>query len=512
MRLKFIRIAIAAVSFICLLPAFFCSEPYLPFFSRTILSLQLVPSIYQFSLNPFGIIGMGFIVVVISSFVFGRIYCSMLCPLGILQDISRFFATRFKADKKYPRQNPPGILRYFILALTLISCAAGIKTILDFLDPFSIFSRFFSHTFKQAALLINNQFISGLEFFDIYLFFPKKLQIAPEATLTVTIITAVIIILAATFTGRFYCNSICPVGTLFSLISRKSLFQFELSPEKCKACGKCEAVCKAGCIDTEEKTINMSNCVACFNCIAVCRHDALYYRLTSGPAVQHSPVRRDFLTGVVAFSGFSACLPLMTTSALNAAILPKNKNIPVLPPGALNISHFNHLCTGCHLCVSVCRTQAIEPAFLAHQFSHMFQPGLNFKKGQCDYECNACGNICPTGAIKPLSLNEKKQTRIGKAFLDEKRCIVYVKNKNCGACGEACPTHAIVAVRKGKTLHPKIREDYCIGCGACEFSCPTSPKSIIITGLPAHEKASIQPQKNVPNPSTDINKKEDFPF
>lgn len=513
MPLKFFRLTIASAAFILLLLAFFCSEQSLPVVSRIILSVQLVPAIFQFSQDPFSLLGMGFIFVVILSFIFGRVYCSMLCPLGILQDISRFVATRFKKKKTYQRQKPSSFLRYSILALTLISCAGGIKSLLNFLDPFSIFVRFFSHTFKQAVLLINNQFISGLEFFDVYVFFPKKLLFASEATLTLTIISAAVILLISILSGRLYCNSICPVGTILSLISRKSLFQFEFSSKECRQCGKCETVCKAGCIDVKKKKINVSDCVACFNCIAQCRHNALNYHLKLSPIEwqQYSPVRRDFLAKSIIFSVFSACLPLMKTSYLSADFQPGNKNAPVLPPGALNISHFTHMCTGCHLCVSICRTQAIDPAFLAHSFSHIFQPALNFNKGQCDYECNACSHICPTGAIVPLSLDEKKQTRIGKAFLIEKRCIVYTKNKNCGACGESCPTYSIFSVRKGKTLYPKIREDYCIGCGACEKVCPTFPKSIVVTGLPVHGKALIYASGDTKT-QAGADQKEDFPF
>ena len=184
--------------------------------------------------------------------------------------------------------------------------------------------------------------------------------------------------------------------------------------------------------------------------------------------------------------------------------------MPITPPGSSGIVRFTKTCTACHLCVSACQTNVITPAFLEYGVSGLLQPRMNYLKGHCDFECNTCGHVCPTGAISPLLLRDKKRVQIGKAFLNKKECIVHVKRKHCGACGEACPTHAIIPAEKGLVLFPTMKIEYCIGCGACERACPTKPrKAITVTANPVHAKAG----KYIPKPLPVLNyQDEEFPF
>jgi ferredoxin len=141
----------------------------------------------------------------------------------------------------------------------------------------------------------------------------------------------------------------------------------------------------------------------------------------------------------------------------------------------------------------------------------LMQPMMNYRESYCDYECNTCGKVCPTGAIKPLLLPEKKFTQIGTSELIKEKCVVYVNDENCGACGEVCPTHTISFVNKNDILYPETDNQYCIGCGACEKACPTTPKSIIVKSNPIHKKAAQfipLAQEGKPKKETD----KDFPF
>jgi NAD-dependent dihydropyrimidine dehydrogenase PreA subunit len=136
---------------------------------------------------------------------------------------------------------------------------------------------------------------------------------------------------------------------------------------------------------------------------------------------------------------------------------------------------------------------------------------MNYSKSFCDYECNVCGRVCPTGAILPLSLEEKKFTQIGTVDLLKEKCVVYVDKNNCGACGEVCPTHTITFIDKGNILYPETDTQYCIGCGACEKACLTTPKSIVVQPNPVHKKAARYIAKTFPVQQKKAPQK-DFPF
>ena len=141
----------------------------------------------------------------------------------------------------------------------------------------------------------------------------------------------------------------------------------------------------------------------------------------------------------------------------------------------------------------------------------LLQPKMNYEKGLCDFECNLCGQVCPTAAISPLAHEEKKRTQIGRADLDKKLCIVHTKKRHCGACGEVCPTHAIVAAPKNRVLFPKMIPEYCIGCGACQRACPTNPKAVFVTANPIHVRAEKYIPKPLSLPSGD-KESDAFPF
>jgi ferredoxin len=164
---------------------------------------------------------------------------------------------------------------------------------------------------------------------------------------------------------------------------------------------------------------------------------------------------------------------------------------PVAPPGAGNIARFNDLCTACHLCVSACPYGVLQPALLDYGLSGLLQPHLEFTAGYCSYECNRCGEVCPTGALRPLELVAKQTVQLGVAHFIRDNCIVYTDHTACGACDEYCPTKAVhmVPYQDGLTI-PHVRPGLCVGCGACENACPTRPhRAIYVEGHPVHQQA-----------------------
>jgi len=507
--LKKIRITISIPVFILFLLVFLGDETTSTALSDTLLYVQFIPSLLQFIDSPGHLLGLGFLLLFLASVIFGRFYCSFLCPLGILQDI---FIRIFRSHrKKHTFQRPYRWANYCLLILTVVTAILGSLALVDLLDPYSLFGRIAAHPFKSLVLWINNMIVNVFEQFEMYALMAKKRHHISLSVLTVSIGSFGIVLAFSIISGRAYCNTICPVGAFLGVVSRYSLFRFVIDPKKCRSCRSCESVCKAGCIDIDTLVIDSSRCVTCFNCLDACPKKALAYKAqVSIPfSEQRVPSKRSFLISTAAAGGtlLSALFPIRLSS-LEAL---QRRQMPIIPPGSRSITHFTKHCTACHLCVSVCTTNVMVPAYLEYGFNGIMQPKLDYLQGHCDFDCNACGQVCPTGAIAPLLLPEKKLTRIGIVSLNKEKCIVHVKKKHCGACGEACPTHAIFPVEKGHVLFPEIDIDYCIGCGACEHACPTQPKTITVTSKTVHSIAQKYVMSASTNPSAETHNK-GFPF
>lgn len=182
---------------------------------------------------------------------------------------------------------------------------------------------------------------------------------------------------------------------------------------------------------------------------------------------------------------------------------------PVSPPGSRSIAHYSGLCTACHLCVSACPTQVLYPSFLDYGVAEIFQPKMNYDASYCNYDCVICTQICPSGAILPVNVEDKKLIQIGKTFFFKDDCVVVTNKKDCSACSEHCPTKAVYMIPfEGKLRLPEVNNDLCIGCGACEHACPTTPrKAIYIRANPVHLKAKKPEIKK-----QEIKVIEEFPF
>jgi ferredoxin len=313
----------------------------------------------------------------------------------------------------------------------------------------------------------------------------------PLSVLLVTTGFFILLIFMSMRYGRLYCNTICPVGTLLGIFSRIAIFKFFLDPANCNECLKCEGVCKAGCIDSKNATIDQSRCISCFNCLRACSQKSTTFRPSRVTANKQDwlPARRAFIFGSVATVG-SVFLAMNSNVRDLVNNYSAKRSLPVTPPGSRSVSRFTNTCSACHSCVSTCPTKVITPAFLAYGVTGLMQPKMDYEKGFCDYECNVCGKVCPTGAIVPVTLAEKKLIQLGLADLQKDKCIVYTKKENCGACLEVCPTHTLYSVNKNNILYPETDLQYCIGCGACERACPTDPKSIIVHANQIHKKAA----------------------
>lgn len=506
-HLKKIRVIVSLFIFIFIFVYFLdLSIPFVDKVSKILLNFQFFPSVLRFISLFFTISGLGFLLIILLSILFGRIYCSTICPLGTLQDIIIYFTKFFKPrrNRKFLyNHNSKRILRYSILAVTLLFWISGSLFLINLLDPYSNFGKISTTFFQPLFFWINNSINAFLESFNIYILRPLDIKLIPLSVALVSGIIFLTIIIMSVWRGRLFCNTICPVGGLLGVVSEKSLFKIDFKEESCTSCMKCEEVCKAQCISSKNKTVDQTRCVSCFNCFAACEKNGLFYqyRFANKNVVVKETTdkpggeRRNFLLTVIsavfAIPLFSKNKLLLAQSNKGPGSIPSGTTHPVTPPGSLSHEHFTKHCIACYLCVSACPTNVIVPSFFDYGLKGFMQPKLDYHKSFCNFDCTRCTEVCPTGAITELSHKEKITTQIGVAKFIPENCVVVVEGTDCAACSEHCPTKAVdVVPYKGLWL-PEVTPELCIGCGACEYACPTEPnKAIFVESNLKHKIAT----------------------
>ncbi len=473
--------------------------------------LQFLPSCL--ALNFAVIIG-----ILLLTVVFGRIYCSVICPMGVFQDVIIWIRRQAgliihringRRVKKYAAARKAGEevgelstikrevkhfeysrerrwVRYPVLALTVAAIAASVQVFVAMIAPYSAYGRIV----RSAAGLARGE------------------SLAPALLITAAV-TLVAIVLCAWLWGRAYCNTICPVGTVLGLFSRHSLLHIKIDADKCTACGRCSRGCKSSCIDMDAHKVDYSRCVDCFDCIRRCREGAVTYGFgqpkhkaapaaepAAGPsseAPQADNGRRQFIMTTAALTGaaLSAKAQERHLDGGLAKVTPKvspERTGHLVPFGAGSVDNFYSRCTACQLCVSNCPNHVLRAST---DLEHLLQPEMGYEMGYCRPECTVCSEICPSGAIKPVTREQKLATHIGRATVNYELCVSALGQDNCGNCSRHCPTGAIRMVDDPVGGHriPAVVEEICIGCGACEFLCPSRPVSAItVNGLPVHHE------------------------
>ena len=519
-HLKKIRIVISILFLVLLLSLFVDFRELMPVkWYNSLIYLQFVPSLLKFT-KIIGLATAGFLVVIILTVIFGRVYCSTVCPLGILQDFFSYLSRKFKVRRKYKPAKSFKVLRYALLAIPIIFLIFNSNLVLNLLDPYSNFGRISSDLFRPAVVGINNIMARGLEKINIFFLYAVTYHGFHWATIWISGVILVLVFWLSFYHGRLYCNSICPVGTLLGLISKISIFKIRFDSVTCTKCGKCSVACKAGCIDFRNLRLDFDRCVGCFNCIESCDSNSIRFKLVN--SFSKKPVneetrqsKREFLGRTfvygLGFIGLSKSIRAAgkTSMVHEKDLIPENKNYYVSPPGSINLDHYKGHCTACHLCISVCPTGVLQPSFLEFGFTGMMIPRMDYHTNYCNYECTKCGEACPTGAILPLETEVKKLTQIGKVKFVKHNCIVHTDNTACGSCSEHCPTQAVRMVPyKNDLTIPETHPEICIGCGACEYACPVRPyRAIYIDGNSVHQIAEKPHFEEL-----ESGKQEEFPF
>jgi ferredoxin len=573
-HLKKIRVIIALIFFLFMVFFFLDFRKLLPeAFYDAVLYLQFVPSLLKF-ISVLSITALGFLAIIVVTALFGRVYCSAICPLGIMQDCIIWIKRRFTIKHRFRFSSAKNWFRYPFLALAVISYLAGTVLFINLLDPYSNFGRIISDFLQPVYILMNNTGARLLEKFNVFFLYPENISMSHLVTYIFPAIILGLIIWMSIKWGRLYCNTVCPVGTLLGLLSRFSVFKIKIINEKCTKCGKCAFDCKASCIDIREHKVDFSRCIGCYNCIRACPEDAIRYlapvRQNSIPKSRTDITRRKILIsaglltlsmlGLRKFASAKGLKSFFTGEAKSGLsnemiarrhlagssgsdqivndslsrdsypdtareikpalpeLIPHNKvpttikpekHFTVTPPGSLGIKHFTDTCTACHLCVSACPSQVLQPSVLEYGIMGLMQPFMDYETNYCTFECVICSEICPTGAILSLTQEAKKTVQIGKVNLIIDNCVVKTDNTACGSCSEHCPTQAVRMVPYfGDLTIPEIRQEICVGCGACEHACPTRPfKAIYVDGNYQHQTALLPDEEKLEEEPI-----EEFPF
>jgi len=432
------------------------------------------------------------LIIIILTLVFGRAWCGWLCPLGTTLDLFSFNKWR-KKNHQDPTESWRSA-KYGLLLVVLVAALLGNLTLL-FLDPLTILVRTLTVSIWPAL----DQAITAIETALYPVSFLSQPIAAFEGLLRPSVLPTEpvyyrdafsfsIVFLGVIglnfFAQRFWCRYLCPLGGILGLISKVALFRRKVG-EDCKNCSLCEKHCPTGTIDPDKAyASDPSECTMCLECLDVCPRSSIQFNPAIKPAAWNSydPGRRQVLGSIAAAVAGVAILHIEHNPTRPYPFL-------IQPPGARDNSLVSK-CIRCGECGRACPTGAIQPSIREAGIEGLWTPVLIPRMGYCDYSCNSCGQVCPVQAIPPLSLDEKRVQVIGKAYIDQNRCIAWSDHRDCIVCEEMCPVSnkaikldltdfkqedgSIVTVKL-----PHVYRERCIGCGICEYKCPVIGESAI---------------------------------
>lgn len=535
-RLKLLRVVAATLVFAACLVVFLDPRGSLPtWFGYSVASAQFVPALLGFATGAAFATALALLLVL--TLAVGRVYCSVICPLGILHDLIARARDALRRKRLRLPYRPAAIwARRSFFSATLLGIVTGwFGFTLSLFDPYSIFGRIASDLFRPVVVHANNLLAQAANAAGLTVVARIEPQWAAAGALALPLLGLAIVTAMAVARGRLYCNTVCPVGTFLGFLSRRSAFRLSIDSMVCRKCGDCLRVCKAQCIDLRNATIDASRCVACYNCVGACDEHGIGYRFSwkrpvapqpASPATVErtaspgaaDPQRRTFLAGL---GVVSLTAPLLVAARVEEASSEtfdpqrprvrksNNESHAIAPPGAESVDRLLEHCTACHLCISACPTHVLQPAFLDYGWNGLMKPRLDNTRAYCLFDCQRCSEVCPDGALTPLTLAQKHAAKIGVAKLDVEKCIVKTKGTDCAACSEHCPTKAVDTKPYGDNLRlPWVHGESCIGCGACEFACPAEPKAIQVTGHQRHGFVRERPVEKATAPVQNG----DFPF
>ena len=458
--------------------------------------------------------GFGWVLaVMVLTLACGRVFCGFICPLGTLHHLVGYLkpALRGKRLAEANRSTGSRRIKYFILILLLTAAGMGVN-FTGIMDPIALFFRSLVLAVLPGAGTGLKEMFDLMAHSDIKVFnlfsYAAETVVSPvfgfgyQAFKTGWIIGVLflVILFLNRIRPRFWCRTLCPLGALLGLCSRFSLLKLHQDRDRCIQCGQCTQACAGAAQPEPGEAWQKSECLMCFNCHNTCPEAAVAFKWRSPVGAAGPDMGRRAVLG-----GLTAGVSLPFLSRLDGQVHTVSNARLIRPPGSLPEKDFLTLCQRCGLCMKVCPTNVINPALTEGGLAGFWTPNLIMTQGYCEFTCTLCSGVCPTGAIKNISVKEKVELpiRIGSAYFDRGRCLPWSGNGPCIVCEEHCPTSPkAIYFYEGmvngpdntrvKVKLPQVDLKRCVGCGICENKC-------VVKGRPAVRVIAAGESRSVRN-------------
>ncbi len=440
--------------------------------------------------------------------VLGRVFCGWVCPLGSVHQAASWALKKLRILKPERDEKASLAPKYYVLTAVVAASVFGVA-LAGLLTPFSFLTRSFAvAVFPGIAYTLGA--LNGLFYGAGWMAGGRALnQLLTNWTLNATFglgfAMGAIFLLALALNARkerFWCRYVCPTGAFLGLLARWNVLKVRIDPERCTKCGLCSQNCPTQARPYPNEQWKATECVGCQTCAAICPTAAVRLPFEAKPE-RIVPVtnvkmgrRRILTTAVLAVAAvpFFRLTPARKRAAMKL----------LRPPGSLPEEKFLARCVKCGQCMRACPTNGLQPALGEAGPEGLWTPVLVPKIGYCEYYCSLCTQVCPTGAIKKLTVEEKNKVKIGTAWVNKSRCIPYVLGRPCIVCEEHCPVSpkairlvmvetklpdGTVVTQKAPVIDPAT----CTGCGICENKCPIMDEpGIVVTSVGETRSATNQ--------------------